>query len=154
MRMARPRAEITSGGGTLDVGISGAGVGAVVNINILNHTTKAELTEYLRGCSSAFDAIVSADTLVYFGPLEEVVAAAENALRDGGSLVFTVEELRDGGDYEITPNGRYRHSRDYLERVLGEAGMQPDIVPWRWCMGISMAMADLTSRPSTMISAI
>ena len=41
----------------------------------------------------AFDVIVSADTLVYFGALEEVVAAAAKALRPGGVLVFTVEEL-------------------------------------------------------------
>jgi len=43
------------------------------------------LTEYLRGHTAAFDVIISADTLVYFGRLEEVVAAAANALRPGGS---------------------------------------------------------------------
>ena len=46
---------------------------------------KAELTEYLRGNSEAFDLIVSADTLVYFGDLEGVLGAAAGALRPMGS---------------------------------------------------------------------
>jgi hypothetical protein len=78
------------------------------------------LTAYIRGYTGAFDVIVSADTLVYFGPLEEVVAAAANALRGRGRLIFTVEELRGAGHktgYAISPNGRCRHARAYVERV-------------------------------------
>jgi len=93
---------------------------------------KVELTAYLRDNPGAFDAIVSADTLVYFGPLEEVVAAAADALRPGGRLIFTVESLIDGASdagYAISHHGRYSHRRDYLERVLMEAKLQPEIVP-------------------------
>ena len=76
--------------------------------------------------------IVSADTLVYFGLLEDVVAASANALRPGGRLIFTVEELIDAGSdagYAISPTGRYRHTRQYLERVLASANLRPEIVP-------------------------
>ena len=76
--------------------------------------------------------IVSADTLVYFGPLEEVVATAGQALRAPGWVVFTVEELRDAGpeaEWAISPNGRYRHARGYVERVLADAGLRPAILP-------------------------
>jgi predicted TPR repeat methyltransferase len=100
--------------------------------DVYDDLVKGELTAYLRDHSGAFDAIVSADTLVYFGPLEEVVTAAENALRAGGRLIFTVEELRRAEDdvgYDITPNGRYRHAHAYVERVLADAGLQPEIVP-------------------------
>ena len=41
---------------------------------------------------AAFDLIVSADTLVYFGALEQVCRAAAAALRPGGLFVFTLEE--------------------------------------------------------------
>ncbi len=95
--------------------------------DVYSELVKGELTEYLRGSAGMFDAIVSADTLVYFGPLEAVVAAAARALRPGGLLVFTVEEQAEDG-YSLSVNGRYRHARGYLEQVLADAGLQPEIV--------------------------
>ncbi len=56
------------------------------------NSSKAELTAYLADHPEAFDLIVSADTLVYFGALEPVLDAAFRALRPGGLLIFTVEE--------------------------------------------------------------
>ena len=44
--------------------------------NVYDELVKCELTAYLRDSPGAFDVIVSADTLVYFGPLQDVVAAS------------------------------------------------------------------------------
>ena len=91
--------------------------------NVYDELVKQELTAYLGDSTEEFDVIVSADTLVYFGLLEDVAAAAANALRPGGRLVFTVEELNGAGSdagYTISPTGRYRHARPYVERVLAE----------------------------------
>ena len=99
--------------------------------NVYDELVKRELTAYLRGSTGAFDVIVSADTLVYFGSLERVVAAAANALRPGGRLIFTVEELIGAGsdsEYFLSPNGRYRHSAPYVERVLARSDLQTEIV--------------------------
>ena len=90
------------------------------------------MTAYVGAAADAFDVIVSADTLVYFGPLDGIVAAAANALRSGGRLIFTVEELlgaEPAAEYSLSVNGRYRHTRSYLERVLGDAELRPEIVP-------------------------
>ena len=59
--------------------------------NVYDALVKGELTEYLRDSRDAFDLIVSADTLVYFGGLEDVLAAAAGALRPNGLLIFTLE---------------------------------------------------------------
>jgi predicted TPR repeat methyltransferase len=100
--------------------------------DVYDELVKHELTAYLRESTETFDVVVSADTLVYFGPLEEVAAAAANALRPHGRFIFTVEELNGpggGAGYSISPTGRYRHMREYLERVLAQAGLQAQIVP-------------------------
>jgi predicted TPR repeat methyltransferase len=105
---------------------------------------KAELVGYLGLRPQAFDLVLSADTLCYFGDLSGVAQAAFQALRGGGRLVFTVEALdaaspdvdadAEAGhavdvdkavnldDYRLLPHGRYAHSRDYLRTVASGAG--------------------------------
>ena len=94
---------------------------------------QAELTGYVQQHRGAYDVIVSADTLVYFGALEDVVAAAAQALRPGGILVFTVEEWIEqdapaaSGGYCLRPHGRYNHRASYVDRLLREAGLEVQI---------------------------
>ena len=97
---------------------------------VYHELVQMELTTYLRGAPGAFDVVLSADTLVYFGGLEEVVSAAAAALRPGGLLIFTVEELRNAGaetNYAMAPHGRFSHAERYVEGVLAGAGLQASI---------------------------
>jgi predicted TPR repeat methyltransferase len=99
--------------------------------DVYDELVRGELTAYLADCSGTFDVIVSADTLVYFGPLDTVVTAAARALRPSGRLIFTVEELTGAGPeagYSLSANGRYRHGREYVEGVLAKAGLDSEIV--------------------------
>jgi predicted TPR repeat methyltransferase len=98
--------------------------------NVYDALMKTELTEYLRDNSEAFDLIVSADTLVYFGDLKGVFAAAAGALRSNGILVFTLERAVGGEadvDYRLESHGRYSHARAYVEQLLAFSGFQPEI---------------------------
>ena len=92
---------------------------------VYDQLVKAELTAFLEDRAGEYDLIVSADTLVYFGALEPVLAAAFRALRPGGLLIFTVEEIdaTAAADYRINPHGRYSHSRPYLSRAIPAAGL-------------------------------
>src|SRR5499426_1022195 len=99
--------------------------------NVYNALIKAELTEYLSDKREAFDLILSADTLVYFGDLKGVIAAFAEALRPNGLLVFTLEQAvggRAGVDYCLELHGRYSHSQAYVERLLTFSGLQSKIV--------------------------
>ncbi|CAB3751126.1 tetratricopeptide repeat protein [Paraburkholderia humisilvae] len=82
-----------------------------------------ELGVYLQAHTHAYDLILCADTLVYFGELDEVLALARRALRAGGRLVFSLEARLDTheGGYALTPSGRYQHSRAYVQQCLAAA---------------------------------
>jgi len=98
--------------------------------NVYDALMQAELTEYLRDNREAFDMIVSADTLVYFGALEHAFEAAAGALRPNGLLVFTLEHAVKGEadvDFRLEYHGRYSHTRAYVERLLTVAGLHPEI---------------------------
>ncbi len=86
---------------------------------------EAELVAYLRAHPDSCDLLVSADTLCYFGLLEEFSEAAAGSLAPGGLLVFTVEMVI--GDppaqgYRLASHGRYNHTESYVRRVLADAG--------------------------------
>ncbi len=87
----------------------------------------AELTAFLAALREKYDAIVSADTLCYFGDLDAILRGAAGALRHGGALVFTVEKSADenaGAGFLLEPAGRYTHSAGYLRDALARAGFE------------------------------
>lgn len=87
----------------------------------------AELSSFMWHRPQSADLIVSADTLVYFGELDEPLAAAYACLRSGGLLAFTLERLEpdsDGQPYRIEPHGRYCHRESYVRAMLARAGFQ------------------------------
>ena len=90
-----------------------------------------ELTAYLRAHRGCQDLIVSADTLVYFGDLADVIAAAAATLRAGGVLLFTLERAPPAEaptGWKLYPHGRFGHTRDYVARVLGAAGLADPLI--------------------------
>ncbi|HYS17259.1 MAG TPA: tetratricopeptide repeat protein [Candidatus Binatia bacterium] len=86
-----------------------------------------ELTAFVGAVPAAWDHVVSADTLVYFGDLAPVMAAAQRGLRPGGHLVFTLERTDEGlpQGFKINPHGRYSHTETYVRQVLAAARLEP-----------------------------
>jgi predicted TPR repeat methyltransferase len=97
---------------------------------VYDELVKAELTDYLSSAREAFDLIVSADALVYFGDLEAVLSAAAGALGPNGFFIFTLEHAvtaRSDVDYRLEWHGRYSHTSAYVERLIARAGLQAAI---------------------------
>ena len=82
----------------------------------------AELVAYLNQQLPIFDLIVSADTLVYFGELRPFIAAAKQALKPGGHLIFTLEKGNIVEDFKLNIHGRYSHRQEYVENTLLSSG--------------------------------
>ncbi|MEP6872837.1 MAG: tetratricopeptide repeat protein [Burkholderiales bacterium] len=95
---------------------------------VYTELVKAELTTYLQEHPSSSDLVVSADTLCYFGALDDAMAAAYAALRPGGWLVFTVEASvgeRAQTPFHLHPHGRYSHASTYIASLLARSGFDP-----------------------------
>jgi predicted TPR repeat methyltransferase len=90
---------------------------------------KAELVYYLETQLGHFDVLTCADTLCYFGDLQQVMCAARGALKLGGMFIFTVEAWNEADTtcspgYHLQPSGRFVHTLAYLRACAGAAGLQ------------------------------
>lgn len=88
---------------------------------------QGELVACLQERAQAWGAVVSADTLCYFGDLAGLAHAAHAALVPGGWLVFTVEASpeADAEPFRLHAHGRYSHRLASVLAWLAEAGFEP-----------------------------
>ena len=121
----RPHARALVG-----VDLSSGMLRRAAQLRLYDRLVEAELTQFLRSQQDAFDAVVSADTLCYFGALDGVFEATARALRPGGRLFFTVEKAPDADEasYRLEPHGRYSHAQAYVASQLERAGMSVDSI--------------------------
>ncbi|MBS3647056.1 tetratricopeptide repeat protein [Pseudaminobacter sp. 19-2017] len=116
----KPYASVLDG-----VDLSKGMIAKAQKMGIYDRLECGELTDFLQSRPRTYDIVASADTLCYFGRLEQFSAAAASALRPGGVLVFTVEPLDNSAeDFQLAVNGRYTHSEAYVRRCLEEAGFE------------------------------
>jgi predicted TPR repeat methyltransferase len=110
----------------IGVDLSGKMLRLAADRRVYDELLQAELTAFISANTNHYDAIISADTLVYFGALEDVTQAAFNALRPGGILVFSVEEATDETihNYSIAIHGRYQHATEYIRQILQDTGFE------------------------------
>ena len=66
---------------------------------------------------AGFDLMLAADTLIYVGRIDRLVAETARILKPGGSFLFTVESGTDGDGFRLARSGRYSHAADYIHAV-------------------------------------
>jgi len=77
------------------------------------------------------------------------------ALRPGGSFIFTLEESTDpdiAAPYCLQPHGRYNHRAEYVERLLGDAGLVAHIGRAELRMEQGLPVAGLVARATKPLS--
>lgn len=93
---------------------------------IYDELAEAELGAYFDAPGEPADLIVSGDTLVYFGVLEDILRGMSGRLAPGGRVIVTVEALaedQDGPGFRLNAHGRYSHKRSYVARTAEESGL-------------------------------
>jgi predicted TPR repeat methyltransferase len=95
---------------------------------VYDHLVVSELTAFLSRHPAAYDVVIAADTLCYFGELTAVVAAGAVSLRPMGRFGFTVEKAEESeapDGYRLQVHGRYSHTESYVRHVMAAAGLEP-----------------------------
>jgi predicted TPR repeat methyltransferase len=118
-------------GHLVGVDLSGRMLALARQRGVYDELHEAELTAFLGERPAAFDIIVLADVLCYFGRLEPAIRAARDALLPDGLLCFSVEALTEAAvaeSFQLGRHGRYSHKRPYLEGVMSGAGFEPPVI--------------------------
>lgn len=90
---------------------------------LYDELTRAEIAAYLNDRPGRFDLLIAADVLIYVGDSASLFEAAARALKPGGYFTFTTERLEDGDGLRLKLNGRYGHSRTYIEGLARDHGL-------------------------------
>ncbi|NEX22681.1 methyltransferase domain-containing protein [Thiorhodococcus mannitoliphagus] len=84
---------------------------------------QAEISAWLQACEGSFDLILACDSLIYFGDLREVMAAAASRLAPDGLFVFSLE-FGEAAPYRLNDNGRYSHHPEPLRALATDCGLE------------------------------
>lgn len=93
---------------------------------VYDELAAGEICTYMESAPNRFDAIISADVLVYFGDLERLMRTAASALKVGGIFIATTEALTEDTSqpYKLEVHGRYSHRESYLREAIAKAGLE------------------------------
>jgi predicted TPR repeat methyltransferase len=85
----------------------------------------ADIVEWLRQQEAAWDLVLAADVLVYFGDLAPLFGQVARVLRRGGWFGFSVESLaaESSSGYAITASNRFAHTPAYVRACAQAAGL-------------------------------
>lgn len=76
---------------------------------------QSEAVEFLASHPGAYDLILAADVLIYFGDLAPLFSAAAAALPPGGLMAFSTELGEHG--WKLLPTARYAHGDAYVRET-------------------------------------
>ncbi|MGO8755850.1 MAG: tetratricopeptide repeat protein [Gallionellaceae bacterium] len=104
---------------------------------IYDQLYQGDLVSAMAGNPDSYDAITCAATLIHFGDLTTVFAAAASSLRQGGLFIFTVfpnDSAENSKDVVVAQHsglawgGCYAHSQGYVRRLAEATGFVVDML--------------------------
>lgn len=138
-----PALDLGCGTGLVAVALSDLPIRPLVGVDVASRMLKhaaakglyaelheADVLRFLADDNRKWPLVLAADVLIYFGVLDEVLAAVRARLAPGGWLVLSLEELladRNGvtpgnGEWALQRQGRYAHSIDYVTNTAVACG--------------------------------
>ena len=110
-------------GGRLDgLDIAPRMIEAARRRGIYDELTLGDLETVLQFPGPTYELILAADTMIYLGDLAPTFLGVAKRLEPEGFYIFAVESAADG-EWQQTPNNRFRHSVSYLKAEAERAGL-------------------------------
>src|SRR5580765_3646382 len=94
---------------------------------VYDYLERGDLLSLVADRPSAYDLLVAADVLVYFGDLTTVFAVAITALRPSAVMCFTLERGDEPG-FVMNGSGRYSHAAAYVRETATLAGFADVVI--------------------------
>jgi len=88
---------------------------------VYDELVMGDVVQMLNTQPQRWDLLLAADVFVYLGDLAPVIIAAQQALRPGGQLLFSVEQ-GEAEDFVLREAGRYAHSAVYVRALAARHG--------------------------------
>ncbi len=92
--------------------------------NIYTQLQTRDIITFLHESGEKYDLFLAADVFSYIGKLEETFAAIQSTSRAKGYLAFSVERTEEENNLELGKTGRFKHSRNYIEKLCNEYGFE------------------------------
>jgi len=106
------------GGHLIGVDLSENMLAAADRRGVYAALVKVDAVDFLADKTHRFDLVFAADLLIYFGGLDDLVAAIAQSLVPGGLFAASIERASDR-DVILLPSGRFAHGEAYFEAVIG-----------------------------------
>ncbi|MBU0481757.1 MAG: tetratricopeptide repeat protein [Proteobacteria bacterium] len=84
----------------------------------------SDLIDFLAATEERYNLIIAADVLNYIGALGPLFHHIGKRLDDKGLFAFSVEKPAGDGGCCLQQSGRYAHSRDFVEKICCESGLE------------------------------
>jgi predicted TPR repeat methyltransferase len=87
----------------------------------------SDAVDFVSACGrSESDLVLAADVVCYMGDLRALLQKVRFALKIGGTLLFSVEELEGPSveAFSLQPSGRFAHSEHYIVDLAGRCGYE------------------------------
>lgn len=108
------------------VDLSPGMLGQAKERNLYDELHCEEITRFCGRHPATFDLIVAADTINYFGKLEQVIESIASALRVSGQCAFFVERMEGENPqgFRLERHGRFSHCPHYVKQCLTAARLR------------------------------
>lgn len=94
------------------------------SLSLYDHLHCSDMLDYCQSHEGVYDLVFAADSINYFGRLDELFSGIHHTLRPGGLFGFFVETMEEAGadGYRLEPHGRFSHQVEYVNACLESAG--------------------------------